>query len=473
MQQVSDRIISEYPDQYAIGMMSMQGLSFITENLGIEFLGKIPKLFLDSFSMDIAAPDTYEAWTGLFHRTKGLFQKPLILFIDEFDSLPPGVIDRLVSLFRDIYLNRKHYRIHALALIGVRAVLGLDSERGSPFNIQRSLHVPNFTLAEVTDLFDQYSRESGQTVDAAVVENLFEATNGQPGLVGWFGELLTEKYNPEKDRTIDCQAWKTAYHAAMTVEWNNTILNLIKKVRTGYVPHVLELFSRSDVAFSIDAEWCAYLFMNGVIAPELQIADDGTRTSLCRFTCPFIQKRLYNALTDDLIGDRLPILAVEPLDDLEDVFGEESLNLPSLLNRYKAYLVRMKVRGLNPFKDQPRRADLHFTEAVGHFHLYAWLHAAIGRRCVTSPEFPTGNGKVDIHIRCREKKGIIEIKSFVDMSETRKAIQQAAAYAGSLGLSSVTLALFVPVEDETVLAKLSSDTKVDGISVVVVAIGWT
>lgn len=147
MQQVSDRIISEYPDQYAIGMMSMQGLSFITENPDTEFLGKIPKLFLDSFSMDIAAPDTYEAWTGLFHRTKGLFQKPLILFIDEFDSLPPGVIDRLVSLFRDIYLNRKHYRIHALALIGVRAVLGLDSERGSPFNIQccpvRFLHTKN------------------------------------------------------------------------------------------------------------------------------------------------------------------------------------------------------------------------------------------------------------------------------------------------------------------------------------------
>jgi hypothetical protein len=60
--------------------------------------------------MDIPAPDTYEAWTGLFHRTRGFFQKPLILFIDEFDSLPAGVIDRRVSLFRDIYLNRKHYQ---------------------------------------------------------------------------------------------------------------------------------------------------------------------------------------------------------------------------------------------------------------------------------------------------------------------------------------------------------------------------
>jgi hypothetical protein len=213
--------------------------------------------------------------------------------------------------------------------------------------------------------------------------------------------------------------------------------------------------------------------MNGVIVPELYTDEIGGITSVCRFSCPFIQKRLYNALTADLIGDRLPMLAVEPLDDLADVFEGETLNLPSLLHRYKAYLVRMKAKGLNPFKDQPRRTDLHYTEAVGHFHLYAWLQAAIGRRCVTSPEFPTGNGKVDIHIRCNGKKGIIEVKSFVDMSETRKGTEQAAAYARSLNLNSVTLALFVPVDDETILAKLSGENQFDLVTVTVVAIGWT
>jgi hypothetical protein len=116
---------------------------------------------------------------------------------------------------------------------------------------------------------------------------------------------------------------------------------------------------------------------------------------------------------------------------------------------------------------------LNYTEAVGHFHLYAWLHAAIGRRCVTSPEFPTGNGKVDIHIRCNGRKGIVEVKSFVDISETRKATEQAAAYARSLGLDSVTLALFVPVADEAVLDKLSGENRSQDVTVTVVAIGWT
>ncbi len=72
------------------------------------------------------------------------------------------------------------------------------SQRGSPFNIQRSLHVPNFTPEEVTDLFEQYQAESGQRIDPEVIRAVYETTRGQPGLVGWFGELLTEKFNPYK-----------------------------------------------------------------------------------------------------------------------------------------------------------------------------------------------------------------------------------------------------------------------------------
>jgi hypothetical protein len=92
---------------------------------------------------------------------------------------------------------------------------------------------------------------------------------------------------------------------------------------------------------------------------------------------------------------------------------------------------------------------------------------------VISPEFPTGNGKVDLHLKCRDKFGIIEIKSFRSHAGTQNGILQAASYARSLNLNSVTLALFVPVDDEAVLAKLSGEHQSDGVTVTVVAIGWT
>jgi AAA-like domain len=472
-QQVRKRIEAEYPDQFTVGMMSMQGTILLPDDPPEAFLNQVDYLMEEAFDIhSTSAPNSWNAFKYLFHKDNTCFKRPVILFIDEFDSLPPAVIDRLVTLFRDIYLKRDRYLLHGLSLIGVRAVLGVDSQRGSPFNIQRSLHVPNFTLDEVTDLFDQYQQESGQIVEPEVSQSIYESTNGQPGLVGWFGELLTEKYNPGQNAPIDASIWNTVLRKALFVEWNNTVLNLVKKVRSGYVPHIQKLFSSSDVPFSLDAGWCGYLYLNGVIMPETSVDKDSNQVEVCRFSCPFIQKRLYNALTDDLIGD-LPMLAVDPMDDLADVFEGEILNLSSLLDRYKAYLVRMKAKGLNPFKDQPRRTDLHYTEAVGHFHLYAWMKQAVEDVCVISPEFPTGNGKVDLHLKCRDKFGIIEIKSFRSHARTQTGILQAASYARSLNLTSVTIALFVPLDDVSVLASLSKEIQCDGVVVTVVAIGWT
>ncbi|MGD9972103.1 MAG: hypothetical protein AB7S77_03490 [Desulfatirhabdiaceae bacterium] len=472
MRQVKEKIEQAYPDQFIVGTMSMQGLSFIGDETVTDFLGKVPKLFLDTFWMDMTPPKNFEEWTYLFHRTKGVFQKPLILFIDEFDSLPSGVIDRLVSLFRDMHLNRDQYCIHGLALIGVKAVLGVDSLKGSPFNIQRSLHVPNLATDEVKSLFDQYQAESGQLVDREVVQKVFDVTNGQPGLVGWFGELLTETYNPGANSPIDMDIWETVYRRALYTEWNNTVLNLIAKARGPYRSQVMDLFAKSNIPFNLRVDWCNYLYLNGIIDYSTQTDTHGDLREICRFSSPFIQKCLYDALASDIVGDHLPILALDVLDDLADVF-ESGLNLPALLSRYKSYLVRMKAKGLNPFKDQPRRTDLHYTEAVGHFHLYAWLKEALDRLCIISPEFPTGNGKVDVHVRCRDREGIIEVKSYRSPAQLKDAIIQAAAYGKSLGLNSVTLALFVPVEDDAILAKLSTQSIIGDVTVDVVAIGWT
>ena len=473
LRQVQKKIEAKHGDQFIVASMSMQGV--IPDDDGkVDFPDFIPELIRDAFGIKMGnANPAWRDWKNLFHKKQKHFDRPLILFIDEFDSLPPAIIDRLVTLFRDMYLKRESYLLHGLALIGVRAVLGVESERGSPFNIQRSLHVPNFTFEEVKDLYHQYQEESGQKTEPEVVDNVYESTRGQPGLVCWFGELLTEKYNPGHDKTIDMRVWKKVYRKACYVEWNNTVLNLIKKAKTEYQREVLELFIRSDIKFTLDADWCGYLYLNGVIDSETHTTPLEEEIEICRFSSPFIQERLYNALTYELVGDRLPILALEPLDDLADVFEQPAPDMPALLARYKEYLKRLKARGINPWKEQPRRADLHLTEAVGHFHLYSWLKQALEDECIVSPEFPTGNGKVDLCLKCGAKRGIIEVKSYKSMSGVKKAKKQAAQYAKQTGLDSVAIALFIPVEDEDILAKLSGEIIIGGVKVIVCAIGWT
>ena len=136
-QQVRKRIEAEYPDQFTVGMMSMQGTILLPDDPPEAFLNQVDYLMEEAFDIhSTSAPNSWNAFKYLFHKDNTCFKRPVILFIDEFDSLPPAVIDRLVTLFRDIYLKRDRYLLHGLSLIGVRAVLGVDSQRGSPFNIQ-------------------------------------------------------------------------------------------------------------------------------------------------------------------------------------------------------------------------------------------------------------------------------------------------------------------------------------------------
>ena len=465
-------IRAAYGQRFVVGTMSMQGVVLKDNEPDEMFLQRVPMLMRRVFGLDVQTPARWEDWASIFLSEIGIFKKPVILFIDEFDSLPSQVIDPLVGLFRDIYLDREHFCLHGLALIGVRAVLGIESDRGSPFNIQRSLHVPNLTEDEVKEMFRQYQEESGQGIEEAVVTKVFDVTRGQPGLVSWFGELLTEKFNPGKDKTIGMKTWEKTYMRACTTEWNNTVLNLIKKARGEYQSHVLELFGHSDMPFTLDSDWCNYMYLHGIIDHETGIDSKGENIEICRFSSPFVQLRIYNALVFDLVGDRTPILALEPLDDLSDVFDRPILDVPALMPRYKDYLKRLKAKGLNPWKEQPRRTDMHLTEAVGHFHLYAWLREAVGKYCAISAEFPTGNGKVDLHLRCDGKEGIIEVKSFTDSRQAKEAVKQAAGYAASLGLDAVTVVLFVPVDDEAVLEKLSGEETAEDVHVTVCAIGW-
>ncbi len=159
-----------------------------------------PKTFTLGFlterlQLEMAPVQNPEQFYQVFKQ--GVLKKPLILILDEFDALLEQAISGIAGVFRNIYNQRrdefnqpteqKSYLLHGVALIGVRSVLGVENVTGSPFNVQRSLHIPNLTAAEVEEMFACYQRESGQVVEPEVVERLFYEVQGQPGLTSWFG----------------------------------------------------------------------------------------------------------------------------------------------------------------------------------------------------------------------------------------------------------------------------------------------
>ncbi len=119
--------------------------------------------------------------------------KPIVLFIDEIDSL---VGDTLISVLRQLragYNERPDNFPQSVCLIGVRDVrdyrIWSESEHnmvlgGSAFNIKaESLVLLNFSLDQVRMLYNQHSKDTGQQFTSDAIEYAFYLTQGQPWLV--------------------------------------------------------------------------------------------------------------------------------------------------------------------------------------------------------------------------------------------------------------------------------------------------
>ena len=148
--------------------------------------------------------------TYLSHLSEAL-AKPLVLFIDEIDSL---VGDSLVSVLRQLragYDSRPSSFPLSIILCGVRDVrdyrIVLSNQEivtgGSAFNIKaESLRLGSFTSEEVHELYMQHTKETGQVFEEECFPLVWKATEGQPWLVNAIGHEVTYKMEENRDRTI-------------------------------------------------------------------------------------------------------------------------------------------------------------------------------------------------------------------------------------------------------------------------------
>ena len=450
MQQVMSKVKKR--DDFEVGILTMQSAKKETTVEGV--LDVLVTELQDWFGRKLPALKQWKELRGLF--APPYFTKPLILILDEFDMIEEGFISDFVNEFRSMHTkraneldkksNEKSNLLHGLALIGVRGVLGIENMRGSPFNVQRSLQVPNLTFAEVAHMFKWYEQESGQKVEQAVIEQIFYETNGQPGLVGWLGELLTQTYNDNKTSPLTLTNLSRVMLWAIDGLGNANVLNIINKAKQkAYKPVVLDLFKTDQKRkFRYDDPQLNFLYLNGVIDIE-----EAETTLYIKFPCPFIQKRLFNYFSSQLFKDMGQLYNL--FDDLNDVFTSQGLNIQNLLKRYEDYLQQNHTW---LFKNAPRRYDLRLYEAVYHFNLYMYLSLFLQRRQGTVwPEFPTGNGKIDLIIKYDNQTYGLEVKSFADPYEYKKALSQAADYAAQLKLTEITLVLFIEAVDDKNRAK--------------------
>ncbi|WP_295885922.1 ATP-binding protein, partial [uncultured Thiohalocapsa sp.] len=199
--------------------------------------------------------------------------KPLVLLIDEIDSL---IGDTLISVLRQLragYAARPGGFPQSLILCGVRDVrdyrIHSDADKavitgGSAFNIKaRSLRLGDLDRHEVEALYAQHTHETGQVFEPDAIERLWDLSRGQPWLtnaLGW--EVCFEsKDGRERTRPIT-RAMVESAKEALILRRETHLDQLVDKLREERVRRVLgpvlasaeasDRFHPDDVQYLVD-----------------------------------------------------------------------------------------------------------------------------------------------------------------------------------------------------------------------------
>lgn len=139
-------------------------------------------------------------------------EKPLVLLMDEIDSL---VGDTLISVLRQVrsgYDTRPSHFPQSIILCGVRDVrdyrIHSDREKkvitgGSAFNIKaKSLRLGDFTQKETEILLSSHTKQTGQVFGDGTFEAVWELSEGQPWLVNALGYEVTYEMKANRDPSV-------------------------------------------------------------------------------------------------------------------------------------------------------------------------------------------------------------------------------------------------------------------------------
>ncbi len=347
----------------------------------------------------------------------------VVLIIDEFDGIPTSALKGFLHAFRHTYVTDTTFQCpHSLGIVGVRSIAQLDYDRSvSPFNIQDDFALPNFTLAQVQELFGQYTAEVGQAFAPEVIETIHKQTGGQPFLVNRFGQILTEEMDIPKTEALTMTHFSEAYELFLD-ERNTNIEHLLTNIRKD--PRFQTILMRivsyeNSVPFNPDNDIINELATYGVITK-------GTDRK-CEIVNPIYLYRIIQAfkpLVNGLERDYFP----EDTDGFQYLTDTGQIQMEQLMDNFRDFIARAGFRILQ-VPETPQ-------EFIGQHLLFAYLDQFVTSvNAAMYMEVPTGRGRMDLIVLHNLRKYIIETKIWRSDRSYSQGKQQLAAYLSTEGVT--------------------------------------
>jgi hypothetical protein len=332
--------------------------------------------------------------------------KPLVVLFDEVDVLEG---DSLISFLRQLrggFATRGIGKFPiSVALVGMRdlkdyitqAKNGIPVNPGSPFNIKEdSAVLSNFTEKNIAELFAQRTAEtaihngdSGQQITQEALDYVWQQSCGQPWIVNnLFMRATLQVIEDGKYDTVTVEHIKEARKIMITARETH-LDSLSKRLYDDRVKHVIEPILTGEISEILgrDDDDVQYVMDMGLVKWS---HEEGL----------IIANPIYEEILLRVLNSRYHDSTPAPSNfKWQDSKG--CLDMDSLLKEFQKFW--------------RRHADMweeksDYTEAFPHLLLLGFLQRIINGGGYIDREVAAGRGRMDLFVKYKEQKFIIEIK---------------------------------------------------------------
>ena len=341
--------------------------------LGDDFLRK-------SWNEILAASDPNDALRDVLMHWCLADPVPLVLLVDEIDSL---VGDTLLSVLRQLragYEQRPEGFPQSVVLCGVRDIrdyrirssAGEVIAGGSPFNVAaKSLRMGDFTEAETRALTAQHTEETGQRFSSSALDSVWTQTRGQPWLVNALcaGACFDNKAGRDRSRTIEVDDVYAA-REELILSRRTHLDQLAHKLEEARVRRVVEpLLSGGEVQH--DGRDLEYVRDLGLLAPDSP-------------------PRMANPIYAEVVPRELGYVLQDSLDVQVAWYVDDDgrLDMDKLLTAFRTFFGEHAEHWLDHLGD--------YREAGPQLILQAYLHRVVNGGGRIEREYGLGRGRTDL-----------------------------------------------------------------------------
>ena len=325
---------------------------------------------------------------------------------------------------------------------------------GSAFNIKaESLTLSNFSLAQVRDLYEQHTHDTGQKFTDEAIEYAYYLTQGQPWLVNALAYQACFRDVIDRNQPITKDVIERAKET-LIARRDTHIDQLVHKLQEPRVRKIIDaIISGKDVPEEFPIDDISYVIDLGLVTKHNQ---------KLHISNPIYQEIIPRELS---YGTQLSI--TQQLIWYQN--PDKSLNMHKLLETFTQFYRENSAMWLEKFA---------YKESGPHLLFMAFLQRIINGGGKIHREYALGSGRVDISIEWpyfaevtkgkpaeeaqKTQRIVIELKVKRGAKTIEKGLEQTARYMDISNATEGHLIIFDPSDSESWDEKIFTKTEVVG-----------